>query len=170
MPDIDKKLREARYFLRKMKEREALAFGDHEEFDFLLSAFLNAGRTLDYRVRHIATKQLYDPFRAAWEKTLNTNELQLIKFMIDDRGQEVHATGSTRKQGEVAVPIKGNYSDASGRVIVTNSLPGTPPAEFMKPTYDFSIDGKQVAVLDACDKYVRLLERFVADCRAVGIV
>src|SRR6266446_2380996 len=167
MLDVDKKLREARYFLRNMKAREALAFGDHEEFDFCLSAFLSAGRSLDYRLRHMSKR--YAPFRVAWDKTLNADELELIKFMIDDRNVEVHETRSTRQQAEVRVPVRGRYSDPSGTLTVLSGVPGTPPAEFIKPTYYFSIAGKQLTVLAACDTYIRLLERLVADCRASGI-
>ena len=39
----ERKLREAKFFLDKMRDRERLAFGDKETFDFYLSAFLNAG-------------------------------------------------------------------------------------------------------------------------------
>jgi hypothetical protein len=36
MFNVDKKLREAQFFLEKMRERERMAFGDPEVFDFLL--------------------------------------------------------------------------------------------------------------------------------------
>jgi hypothetical protein len=49
---VEKKLREARSFLDKMIDQESTAFGDKEQFDFNLSAFLNAARTVDYRLRH----------------------------------------------------------------------------------------------------------------------
>src|SRR5258706_6078284 len=146
MPNVDKKLREARYFLRKMREREAMAFGDHEEFDFCLSGFLSAGRSLDYRLRHISKG--YDPFRVAWDKRLNADELELIEFMVDDRNLEVHETGSTRQQAEARIPVGGTYSDPSGTMTVFSAV-GTPPAELIKPTYHFSIAGKQLPVLEA---------------------
>ena len=43
---IEKKLREADFFLNKMREQERSAFGDREPFDFYLSAFLSAGMTI----------------------------------------------------------------------------------------------------------------------------
>jgi len=49
---VEKKLREAESCLTQMREQETRAFGDKEPFDFHLSAFLNAGRTVDYRLRH----------------------------------------------------------------------------------------------------------------------
>jgi hypothetical protein len=49
---VEKKLREAQYFLDQMIEKERLAFGDKEPFDFNLSAFLSAARSVDYPLRH----------------------------------------------------------------------------------------------------------------------
>jgi hypothetical protein len=49
---IEKKLREAQFFLERMREQEQRAFGDRDPLDFFLSAFLSAVRTVDYRLRH----------------------------------------------------------------------------------------------------------------------
>jgi hypothetical protein len=45
---VHKKLAEAAFFLGKMIEEERRPFGDREPFDYYLSAFLSAGRTVDY--------------------------------------------------------------------------------------------------------------------------
>src|ERR1043166_9715079 len=50
--NVEAKLGEARTFLDKMREQEQMAFGTREMFDHSLSAFLNAARTVDYRLRH----------------------------------------------------------------------------------------------------------------------
>jgi hypothetical protein len=81
---VEKKLREARFFLDKMIDRESTAFGDKEQFDFNLSAFLNAARTVDYRLRH-EHKATYEPWREKWDANLTTQDAVLIKFMVDDR-------------------------------------------------------------------------------------
>ena len=49
----ERKLREARFFLDKLRKQECRAFGDKEPFDFYLSAFLNAGTSFrgTFRVR-----------------------------------------------------------------------------------------------------------------------
>ena len=44
----EKKLREAQFFLDKMRDQHARAFGEKEPIDFYLSAFLNAAKTVDY--------------------------------------------------------------------------------------------------------------------------
>jgi hypothetical protein len=43
--NVEKKLREARFFLDKMIDHDCKANKDKEKFDFYLSAFLSAGRT-----------------------------------------------------------------------------------------------------------------------------
>ena len=93
---IEKKLREATYFLNKMSEREQMAFGEHEQYDFCLSAFLNATRVVDYRLRHEQQK-LYKSWRSQWDGRLSAADASLIKFMIEDRIAEVHKTGSRRR-------------------------------------------------------------------------
>jgi hypothetical protein len=54
--------------LDKMIEQEAMAFNDKEPFEFYLSAFLNAGRTVDYRLRH--EEATYPTWREGWDETL----------------------------------------------------------------------------------------------------
>jgi hypothetical protein len=73
MFNVDKKLREAQFFLEKMRERERMAFGDPEVFDFLLSAFLNAVRTVDYRLCH-EQKRTYPDWRVKTWNVANPME------------------------------------------------------------------------------------------------
>ena len=63
---IDKKLREARYALEKMRKQEAKAFGDKEPFDFLLSAFLT--------VTTSACDAAIDKWTAIWKDGLSPDE------------------------------------------------------------------------------------------------
>ena len=64
--NVEKKLREAGFFLDKMSEQEHGAFGRKEQFEFYLSAFLSAGRTVDYRLRH-EQGATYGKWRTAWD-------------------------------------------------------------------------------------------------------
>jgi hypothetical protein len=79
---VHKKIAEAHYFLRLLTEQEPRIAGDKDPFDFLLSAFHSAGRTVDYRLRH-EHGAAYVPWRKAWDARLTTDETSLIKFMID---------------------------------------------------------------------------------------
>ena len=128
---IDKKLREAGYFLDKMRKHEAKAFGDKEPFDFLLSAFLNATtsarcayRKEQDRERNAAIKS----WKATWENGLTGNENRIYDFMQVDRVAEVHRGGSSRdvKNDEIKVGFGGSYSDDSGTLTVMGSnIPGS---------------------------------------------
>ena len=161
MTRVNKKLREAAFFLGKMEARHREAFGDREEFDFYLSAFLCATRSIDYRLRH-EQGSTYEKFRESWDGTLTTDKRQLAKFMVDDRNLEVHESGSARAEGEERIPIPDSYSDPSGTVTVF-APPGTPPAEVIKPDYFFIVDGKQVPVLELSRTYLSLLDRLVRE-------
>ena len=167
---VRKKLREARFFFGKMTERSHMAFGDHDESDYYLSAFLSAGRSVDYRLRS-EQGPTYKTFWTSWENALPPDEQSLIKFMVDDRNTEVHHSGSSCVELESHIPVSGTYQDKSGTVTIA-APPGIPLEETMiiKPTYSFTIDGQQVPVLEACRKYIELLDRLVTDyCQSQGI-
>ena len=165
LPTVDKKLREAIFFLKKMVEHEKLLFADKEIFDFYLSAFLSATRTVDYRLRH-EQAALYPIWRKAWDKTLTPAMEHLMKFLVDDRNVEVHARGSVRMEKVEKIPIGNNYFDGSGKVTCVTPI-GYPPAMVHKPAYFFTIDGTEQKARDACAAYLSLLrgmvEKFKAD-------
>jgi hypothetical protein len=147
-----------------MIEQENLAFGDKEPFDFYLSAFLGAGRTVDYRLRH--EQPAYKAWRASWDASLIPAEDRLIKFMIDDRNVEVHESGSARNVKNVGTPVVGNrYSDKSGTLEIL-APPETPPAMIYSPAYSFTVDGTERKAVDVCSEYLRLLDRMVAEFKA----
>jgi hypothetical protein len=165
---IEKKLREARFFFGKMINQESRAFGDKEPFDFYLSAFLSAGRTVDYRLRH-EQATTYPDWRKTWDGTLPAQERELMKFLADDRADEVHRSGSSRAVKEETIPIRGTYTDSSGTVDVSGTpatLGGSQDALIIKPAYDFTIDGVDRKATDACREYLELLDRMVAKFKA----
>jgi hypothetical protein len=82
LSQVRKKLAEAGFFLRKCEQEERF-FGDKEPFDYYLSAFLSAGRTVDYRLRH-EHGTIYKPWRATWDASLTPDENALIEFLIGD--------------------------------------------------------------------------------------
>ena len=76
---VEKKQREARFFLTKMIEHEARAFRDVEPFDFYLSAFLSAARSVDYPLHH-EQAATYPVWRDSWKAALAPNDDQLMKI------------------------------------------------------------------------------------------
>src|SRR5262249_14232126 len=94
---------------------------------------------------------------------------RLVKFLVDDRNVEVHDSGSSRPEHESRIPVAGMYRDRSGTVTVSAPL-GTPPAEIIKPAYSFTVNGQQLPAIEACHRYIELLERLVSDYkRSQGI-
>jgi len=170
---IEKKLREAEFFLGEMRKQETRAFGDREPFDFYLSAFLSAARTVDYRLRH-EQAATYPRWRKAWDARLASNEKSLIKFLVDDRNVEVHESGSGRSVKTAEIPLSGNttYSDDSGTLQVFAPprplIPQRvgPDAVIMKPSYHFTIAGAERKATDACAEYLSLLTRMVEQFKA----
>jgi hypothetical protein len=93
-----------------------------------------------------------------WDASLTPQENSLIKFMVDDRIAEVHASGSSRSVGkeDIKVGVSGSYSDGSGTLEVFGSpsvlLGVDTGAVIHKPTYNFTIDGTERKATDAlCD-------------------
>jgi hypothetical protein len=72
---VRKKLEEAGFFLGKMSEQEQRLTGQRVPFDYYLSAFLSAGRTVDYRLCH-EHKAIYKPWRKAWNARITRDENQ----------------------------------------------------------------------------------------------
>ena len=155
LPRVDKKLREAGFYLSTMSEQEKLAFGDKETFDFYLSAFLGATRTVDYRLRK-EQPSLYPSWRTAWDMRLTTAQVALVKFLIDDRNEEVHGIGSCRSEKTEKIPVGNMYHDASGTVSAWGP-PGATNAVIFKPAYGFTIDGVEMKATEACAEYLGLL-------------
>lgn len=166
---VEKKLRETEFFLSKMAEQEGRAFGDKEPFDFYLSAFLNAARTVDYRLRH-EQGTVYEQWRAAWDLTLSAGQLALIKFLVDDRNVEVHESGSGRSVVQEEIEVRGEYSDPSGTLQAFGPpmplLPGASLPTVRKPIYNFTIATVERRAVDACNEYLQLLTRMVSEFKA----
>jgi hypothetical protein len=166
MASTEKKLREARFFLDKMSEHERMAVQHKEPFEFYLSAFLSAGRTVDYRLRH-EQPATYPTWRTKWNTTLANAEERLITFMVDDRNVEVHASGSSRTiKTENRELGAGTYKFASGTMEVFGPSWVHPLAIIPVLAYSFTIDGAERNATDVCAEYLSLLERMVEAFRA----
>jgi hypothetical protein len=102
MGRTEKKLREARFFLEKMRGQERGASVDREPFDFCLSAFLAAAHSVD---RHLRQEYwaVYPRWREAWDSRLQDSERRLMELLVEDRDEDVHEStlaGSPRSATE----------------------------------------------------------------------
>jgi hypothetical protein len=164
MTRIHTKIAEADFFLRKMTERERQLFGDREHFDYYLSAFLNAGRTIDWRLRH-EQPSTYPQWRNRWNQR-NPSEDKRMEFMHGDRAEEVHASGSSRSVAQEGIEFGIGTHHIEGATIMIAGPPDMPPAVTYKPTYNFTIDGVERKVIEACAAYLASLQRLLAEFEA----
>jgi hypothetical protein len=167
LSQVHKKLAETDFFLGKMREQEERFVGDKDPFDYYLSAFLSAGRSVDYRLRH-EQGALYRPWRATWDAGLSPAENALIKALVDDRAIEVHESGSGRSVGKEGVEfgIGEHRLPGGGGMVTINGPPGMAPAVLYRPTYSFNIDAVERKATEACATYLALLRRMVAEFAA----
>jgi hypothetical protein len=159
--NVEKKLREARFFSDKMSEQEHGAFGRKEQFEFYLSAFLSAGRSVHFRLRH-EQGATYDKWRTAWDATLTQEQRDLIKFMVDERNDEVHESGGSSPTVEtmIAELRVGTYRLPGATHTIAG--PADALASVPVPAYCFTVNGTERKVTEACEEYLVLLEKMVA--------
>jgi hypothetical protein len=82
------KLQEARSFLNEMDDQQQKAFGDKSRFDHLLSALLNAGQSVDNRLRHECAAT-YPDWRKAWNAQ-HPSEDRILETMHARRATDFH--------------------------------------------------------------------------------
>jgi hypothetical protein len=167
---VEAKLHEARSFLDEMRDQEQQAFGDSSRFDHLLSAFLNAGRSVDYRLRH-EFEATYPAWRMAWNAK-HPSEDRILESMHAKRRVEVHESGSGRivKSAQIKIGSGSSYSDKSGTLEVWGSpspLMGVDlGATISKPRYVFDKCGTERPVTEVCAEYLTVLEQMVVKYKA----
>ncbi len=155
---VEKKLREAEFFLFHLQQRETYPLGNAEELDFLLSAFLSAARAVDYRLRHEQGEH-YKAWRKAWDDRIDPGDRQLVKFVDDDRALEVHASGSSRAEKHSPMAVHMENGEVAGFV----PLPAPVPGAIAKPDFYYvDIEGKEERATEVCAKYIALTRAMLA--------
>jgi hypothetical protein len=89
LPVLQRKLRESEFFMRQMEDRAERPIGNYEEFDFYLSAFLSATRSITEQLQ----KRHGDWF-ARWRAACTDQGDAQIDFMCKQRIAEVHFSGA----------------------------------------------------------------------------
>jgi hypothetical protein len=162
---IHKKMSETEFFLGKMVAVERGKLREPNSFDYYLSAFLSAGKTVDNRLCHEHTDK-YKPWRKRWYRGLPKDDRKLFKFMIDDRNIEVHESGSTRKETLNKVTLMSGEHPMHGGTASVVGPPGVPLAEATFSTFSFTIDGTEHRATTACAEYLGLLKQMVEQFEA----
>ena len=172
MPDIaktQKKLREAQFFLAKLAAEASTERLDREDFEFYLSAFLSAGRSVTFALQ-FEQKPLYEGWYPVWRATLTPDDAELFDFIKAQRN-------TTLKEGEPKTDVAIEYIPVTKlrRPPGTHPAyglhwfgpPGVPPPSVGVKVHRFEVSGKKEEVLAVCRRYVNLLEALVASFVAV---
>jgi hypothetical protein len=156
IPKTQKKLRETKFFMGKLMQEAQTTNLDKEDFEFLLSAFLTAGRSVRdvLKNEHRSYKAWY---QSVWKTKLRSEESELFEFMRVQRNIEVHDLGAETQESIEMIPLA---HAANSPLYVAYGDTG---AEIGRKVYYFEIDGKPENALDVCRCYLDLLVRLVDD-------
>lgn len=167
MEHIWKKLREARFFLGKMDDRTGMAAGDHEEFDFHLSACLSAGYSVADRLCNHPDSGCGRIWKS-WRDRQSEKDRKFIAFMRNERNAETHRKPSSRKKNESKLPISGSYRDPSCEITVSEPPgamhPNAVPSTVTIWDYTYDVAEQILSVNDCCRRYCELLEQLIREC------
>jgi hypothetical protein len=94
IPHTRRKLREAEYFLRRVRRLGRSPGSVREDFWFELSAFLSAARSVTFVLQSEA-KDAYDAWFEPWRAGLSDQQRELLTHLNSQRVSEVHRTGAT---------------------------------------------------------------------------
>jgi len=160
-PTIPKKLREAKFFLGHMRMESARSTQpDREHFEFYLSAFLSAARS----VTDFFEKRNQKAWWSQWRANRSPDDLQLLNQMTKQRDNEVHEEGADVAHRIEDVPLS--------KIETPSALHAADAPSFGEPwgevqvglkVYYFTLGGKTVNVIETCRRYVGLLECAVAE-------
>jgi hypothetical protein len=166
VPKIQKKLREARFFLSHMMNSARSTQSDREHFEFYFSAFLSAARSVtDFfekkkQAKHV--KAWWSQWRQA--KSRSGDDRTLLNRMTQQRDNEVHEEGAEVAHQLEDVPLSKIETPTGLHAAYIPSFgePWGEPQISLK-VYYFTLGGKTVNAVETCQRYVRLLERAVEE-------
>ncbi len=159
---MQKKLREANYFLRGMEAIARRPVGDPEDFEFLLSPLLSASRSITDPLESRRYGQWYE----AWRNGRTPREQELLEFMRAQRNAEVHRDGADVEVSVEFVPLTQIRQDRHGHPAYGFHWwgpPGMPPPEVGINVHQFELGGTQVEASATCRDFVTVLAALVAD-------
>jgi hypothetical protein len=156
-----RKLGEAKFFHGLLvREREKAVRNEPEAFEYYLSAFLSAARSVVYLVRE-NRGEWFDTWLGGRPKKDN-DFLLSMKILRDD---EVHHGGAKTTVEMEWIPVvelqtRGRDHPAYG--FYATWLPGTEPPKLGRPTHYLEFGGQQ-DVIATCKRCIDVLEELVQD-------
>lgn len=159
MATIRKKLREAMFFFCHLSNEKNAFDLEAEEFEFFLSAFLTAGRS----VTELFYKDCRDWFRD-WKMALDDCDRKFLNDMSHQRNLEVHEGGA-----DVIPQFEAVSLEADARNVDSGSgPPSIPRRQAAKKSYYFFIDGRHLDANSICKRYLQLLMKLMNDFEESG--
>jgi hypothetical protein len=157
-----KKLREARFFLRLLQQENRKAVrGEGEAFEFYLSAFLTSGRAVTWALQY-EDKAKYDAWYPGWEKKQSEDDKHLLELMVAQRNKTEKRGGAEVAVQWTDIPITEIRSEVGGHPAYGfhwSGLPGAPPPTVGMPTYSFA--GSSDELVARCSRYAELINELV---------
>ncbi len=129
-----KKLREAKFFYGLLcQASQEVVRHEPEAFDFYLSAFLSAARSVTFALQY-EEKDKYDAWFPVWSASRSEQERELLKFLKEQRncaekrgGAEVDVAWEYIPVPEVSVGNRG----VQGHKLQWFGPPGAPPPRLL---------------------------------------
>lgn len=160
IPMTQKKLREARFFLQHLQRVGPQPVrNDPEHFDFFMSAFLSAARSVTFALHNEQTRH-YGEWFPSWLDRRSEEDRSLLGFMKKQRNV-------AQKKGEVQLETEFEYVPISrlernnGYDFYFAGPPGTPEPLIGVPRQSFF--GNSDSAILRCECYIVLLEELVAE-------
>jgi hypothetical protein len=155
------KLREARYFLRLMCERDgSLNLGNSEEMGHLVSAFLSAARSIP-GVLATENQHEFKANYARWKAALTPEEHHLHLGLSKLRDSSVHQGEMSHEQEIVMGSWASVPADKRPPSFAVLTYINEEEALIARAIFYLKVGLDRVPVLEACEKYRGLLERLV---------
>ncbi|SRR5712691_3384263 len=160
-----KKLREAHFFLSKLlTESKAFVRHEPETFQFYLSAFLSAARSVTFALQCEAKEQ-YDNWFPSWLATQPEGDQKLCKFMVTQRNVEQKRGGAEVSITWEFIPVTEVKTDYQGHPAYYGfhwfGPPGIPPPCVGRPVHYFALGKNEGEVTVTCTQYLDCLDRLV---------
>jgi len=151
-----RKLREAWFFLWHLGETESKQ-PTPEEFDYFLSAFLSAARSVVYKVYFWSGERwkIVDD----WKATRTADDLKFFDSMTGLRDAEVHNEGITTIREQEAAPMRPSfderYSTRFAALLAAGMLGET--TVYIDRHY-INLEADRVKAVPACKRFAALVE------------
>ena len=161
-----KKLREARFFVRLLNQMSQEAVrNEPEAFEFYLSAFLSAARSTTFALQY-EEKDKYDAWFPAWFNNRSEEDQQLLNFLKEQRNYVEKRAGAEVNVVWEFIPVTELRSDSREHPAYEfhwfGPL-GAPPPRVGLPVHSFELSGDSQKVTFACKRYMDILDQLVQE-------